>query len=88
MWKQPNHTVSLGHFSKHQVGLLTLLKLHKMAQVESVEPKSLAYQKVEKLFEDRDTEVFDTIMLNGPIDVVKKRLKLLKDQGSHIHNIY
>ena len=48
-----------------------LLKLYKMAQVESVEPKSLAYQKVEKLFEDRDTEVFDTIMLNGPIDVVR-----------------
>ena len=42
-----------------------------MAQVESVEAQNLEYQKVEELFEDRDSEVFYTIMFNGPIDVVK-----------------
>ena len=59
-----------------------------MAQVENVEAQNLEYQKVEELFEDRDAEVFDTILLNGPIDIVKQKLKLLKDQGTDIHNVY
>ena len=40
------------------------------------------------MFEDRDVDVFYSILLNGPIDIVKKKLKLLKDQGTDIHNIY
>ena len=59
-----------------------------MAQVESVETQRLEYQRVEELFEDRDADVFYTIMLNGPIDAVKQKLKLLNDQGIGIHNIY
>ena len=59
-----------------------------MAQVENVEAQSLEYQKVEELFEDRDVDFFDTILLNGPIDIVKQKLKLLKDQGTDIHNVY
>ena len=42
-----------------------------MAQVENVEAQNLEYQKVEELFEDIDVEVFDTILLNGPIAIVK-----------------
>ena len=67
---------------------LSLLKLYKMAHVENVEAQNLGYQKVEELFEDRDLEVFDTILLNGPIDTIKKKLKLLKHQGTDIHNVY
>ena len=52
-------------------GPLSLLKLYKMAQVENVEAQNLEYQKVEELFEDIDVEVFDTILLNGPIAIVK-----------------
>ena len=60
-----------------------------MAQVESVEAQSLEYQRVEELFEDRDVDsVFDTILLNGLIDVVKQRLNLLKDKGTDINNVY
>ena len=59
-----------------------------MAQVENVEAWSTESQKVEELFEDRDAEVFDTILLNGPIDTINKKLKLLKYQGTHIHNVY
>ena len=50
---------------------LFILKLYKMAQVEIVESQILEYQKIEELFEDRDAEVFDTILLNGPIDAIK-----------------
>ena len=67
---------------------LSILKLYKMAQVENVEVQNLEYQKLEELFEDRDSEVFDTILLNGWIDTFKKKLKLLKDQGTDIHNVY
>ena len=40
------------------------------------------------MFEDRDVDVFYTIMLNGPIDAIKHKLKLIKDLGTDIHNIY
>ena len=59
-----------------------------MAQVENVEAQDSKYYKFEELFEDRDAEIFDTILLNGPIDIVKKKLNLLKDQGTDIHNVY
>ena len=59
-----------------------------MAYVEYVESLNLEYQKIEELFEDKDAEVFDTILLKGPIDVVKQKLKLLKDHGTYIHNVY
>ena len=59
-----------------------------MTQVEEVESLNLEYQKIEELFEDKDAEVFDTILLNGPIDSVKQKLKLLKDQGTDIHNVH
>ena len=67
---------------------LSPLKLYKMDQVENVEAQNLEYQEFEELFEDRDVEVFDTILLNGPIDIVKQNLKLLKYQGIDIHNFY
>ena len=59
-----------------------------MAHVESVEAQNLEYQNMKELFEDRDDEVFDTILLNGPIYTLTKKLKLLKYQGNNIHNIY
>ena len=59
-----------------------------MAQVEDVESLNLEYQKNEELFEDKDAEVFDMVLLNGPINVVKQKLKLIKDQGIDIHNVY
>ena len=40
------------------------------------------------MFEDKDAEVFDTIILNGPIDIVKQKLMFLKDQGKHVDNVY
>ena len=59
-----------------------------MTKVEEVEALNLEYQNIEELFEDKDSEIFDTILLNGPIEAVKNKLKLLKDQGTEIHNFY
>ena len=67
---------------------LFLLKLYKIAQVDNVEDQNLEYQKVEEFLEDRDAEGFDTVLLNGPIDIVKQKLRLIKDQGTNIHNVY
>ena len=59
-----------------------------MDQVESMEVRDLQYQKVEEDFEDRDVEVFDMLLLNGPIGDVKEKLRLLTEQGIDLHNIY
>ena len=59
-----------------------------MAGVREVEALSLEYQKIEELFEDKDSEIFDTILLNGPIEALKNKLKLLRDQGKKIHSVY
>ena len=59
-----------------------------MAQMDNIEDQGLEYQKVEELLEDRNTDVFYLVLLNGPIEVVKQRLNVLKDQGTNIHNIY
>ena len=50
-----------------------------MVEVEEVEALNLEYQNIEELFEDKESEIFDTILLNGPIEAVKNKLKLLKD---------
>ena len=88
MRKQPIHTESFAHLSIHQVGILSPLELFEMDQVENVESLNLEYQKNEELFEDKDAEVFDIVLLNGPINVVKQKSKLIKDQGTNIHNVY
>ena len=36
----------------------------------------------------RDVEVFDTLLLNGPIGDVKEKIRLLKEQGIDVDNIY
>ena len=59
-----------------------------MAQVKEVEAQNHEYQRIEEVFEDKDSDIFDTILLNGPIDVVKTKLKLLKDQGTEVHSIF
>ena len=59
-----------------------------MDQIDSMEVQDLEYQKVEEDFKDRDVEVFDTLLLNGPINEVKEKLILLKEQGSDVHNIH
>ena len=59
-----------------------------MDEVEELAVQNLEYQKIDELFEERDSEVFDTILLNWPIETMKNKLKLLKYQGIYVHDIY
>ena len=59
-----------------------------MVEVEEVEVQNLEYQRIKEVFEDKDSDCFDTILLNGTIDSVKPKLKLLKDQGTKTHGIF
>ena len=53
-----------------------------MVEVEEVEVQNLEYQRIKEAFEDKDSDFFDTILLNGTIESIKPKLKLLKDQGT------
>ena len=59
-----------------------------MVEVEEVEVQNLEYQRIEEVFEDKDSNIFDTILFNGPIDSVKTKLKLLKYKGTEVHGIF
>ena len=47
--------------------------------MENIETQGLKYQKVEELLDDRNADVFDPVLLNGPIEVVKQKWNLLRD---------
>ena len=59
-----------------------------MAWVDEVESMNIEYHKIEELFKDKDSNFFDTILLNGPIEADKKKLELLKDQGIEVHGVF
>ena len=75
--------------SKDQVGHVSPLhKVYKMDEVEGLADQNLEYEKIKELFEDKDSKIFDTILLNGPIEIVKNKLNLLRDQGTDVHSVY
>ena len=49
-------------------------QVYNMVEVEELEVHILEYQKIEELFGDRVSEVFDTILLNGPVETIKTNL--------------
>ena len=59
-----------------------------MVGVEEIEALKLEYQKIEELLEDKDSKYFDKILLNGPIDAAKNKLKIIKDQGAESHGVF
>ena len=50
-----------------------------VVEVVDSEKLGVSCQKVEESFEDKNVEVFDTILLNETIEMDKNRLKILKD---------
>ena len=48
----------------------------------------MEYQKIEEVFEDKYYEVFDTILSIGLVDLVKTKLKFLKEQGTDVHGVF
>ena len=50
-----------------------------MDDVEGLDDQNLEYHKIKELFEDIDSDLFDIILLNGPIETIKRKLKLRGD---------
>ena len=46
------------------------------------------YQKIEEVFEDKDCEIFDTILSINLIDLLKNKLRVVKDQGIDVHGVF
>ena len=61
-----------------------------MDEIEVVDSEELGVscQKVEESFEDKNAEVYDTILLNETIETTKNKLKILKDQGSDTRGVF
>ena len=65
-------------------------KMDEIEVIEVVDNEELgvSYQKDEKSFEDKNVEISDTILMNETIETTKKKLKILKDQGSDTHGVF
>ena len=59
-----------------------------MTEMEYLEVHNLEYQKVDEFLEDKDSKIFDIILLNDNIETSKNKLKILKDQGIDLHSIF
>ena len=59
-----------------------------MAEVEDSKVQSLKYQNVEDALEDKDFEIFDTILLNDNVETSKIKLKILQDEGTDTHRVF
>ena len=51
---------------------------------EGVEAHPMEYQKNEEVFEDNDSEGFDTLLSFGLLNQLKYNLKILKERGIDI----
>ena len=49
-----------------------------VVEVADSEKLGVSCQKVDKIFEDKNDEVFDTILLNETIETAKNKLKIIK----------
>ena len=59
-----------------------------MVEVEYLEVLNLEYHKIEEFFEDKDSEIFESILLNDTLETGKNKLKNLKDQGIDTHGVF
>ena len=59
-----------------------------VVEVADSEELGVSCQKDQKSFEQKNAEFLDTILLNETIEMVKNKLKILKDQGSDTHGVF
>ena len=59
-----------------------------MDSVEGVEAWALEYQNIEEVFEDKDCDIFDTLLPFGLVKQLKSKLTVLKDQSIDFHGVY
>ena len=43
---------------------------------------------MEEFFKDKDSKIFDTILLNDTIETTKNKSKILKDRGIDTHGVF
>ena len=52
-----------------------------------IEAQALEFQKIEEVLEDRDSEVFDTLLSFGSINQLKTKIKTFQYQGTDLHGV-
>ena len=78
---------------RHPETFPVFLKMDKMDEIEvrevvDNEELGVSYQKDEKIFEDKNVEIPDTILMNETIETTKNKLKIIKDRGSDTHGVF
>ena len=53
-----------------------------------IEAQVLEFLKIEEVFEDRDSEIFYTLLSFGPVNQLKTKIKVFKDQGTYLHGVF
>ena len=48
----------------------------------------MEYQKIEEVFEYKDCEKIYTILSISSIDLLKNKLKYLKEKGTYVHGVF
>ena len=51
----------------------------KVVEVANNEELGVSYRRVEEIFDDKNAEVLDTILLNETIETTKNKFKIIKD---------
>ena len=59
-----------------------------MDEMKYLEFWNLECQNVEEFLEDKDSKIFDTILLNDNVETTKNKLKIIKDQGIDDHGVF
>ena len=59
-----------------------------MAEVEDLQVQSLEYHNAEESLEDKDSDIFDTILLNYGVEATKRKLKTLQKQVIDTHGVF
>ena len=52
-----------------------------------MEAQALEFQKIEEVFEDKDSEIFDTLLSFGSIKQLQIKLKTFKEKGKHMYGV-
>ena len=52
-----------------------------------IEFQYLEYHKIEEVLEDRESEVFDTLLSFGSVNQLKTKIKTFEDQGTDLHGV-
>ena len=56
--------------------------------MEDLEVQNIEYENVETFLEDKDSQIFDPVLLNDNVEITQKKLKILKGQGNDTHGVF